>query len=252
MARRHTSKGPSRPIGPSDPDDALFANTFALSTWVQRQRQALILVGITVAAVVAGTLYYMSYRGDHLQRAALELERVQQGAAFGDTTTARTELAQYVRSFGNTPYGDEARLLLGELYLESGQADEAANVLAEAAEHLRTAGAPGGHVARESAGAAGAVGGGRAASATGRGPRGRLDFQVRDALEGAARLRTLQEDISGALDLYRRILDGIEEDAPERGVYEMRIGELRLQDRAGVVGVVTGIPPLSHKSLHCA
>ena len=232
MARSHTSKGPSRPIGPSDPDDALFANTFALSTWVQRQRQALILVGITVAAVVAGTLYYMSYRGDHLQRAALELERVQQGAAFGDTTTARTELAQYVRSFGNTPYGDEARLLLGELYLESGQADEAANVLAEAADISEPLGL---QVAMLLA---------KAQEQQGQleeaellllrvADRAELDFQVRDALEGAARLRTLQEDISGALDLYRRILDGIEEDAPERGVYEMRIGELRLKTEQG-------------------
>ena len=232
MARRHTSTGPARPIGPSDPDDALLANTFALSTWVQRQRQALILVAITVAAVVAGTLYYVSYRGDHLQRAALELERVQQGAAFGDTATARTELAQYVRSFGNTPYGDEARLLLGELYLESDQADEAANVLAEAAD------------ISEPLGLQVAVLLAKAQEQQGQldeaellllrvADRADLDFQVRDALEGAARLRTLQGDIPGALDLYRRILDGIEEGAPERGVYEMRIGELQLKTEQG-------------------
>ena len=57
-----------------------------------------------------------------------------QAAAFGDTATAKVELAQYVESFGNTVYGDEARLLLGQIYLESGQTDQAVTLLQDAAD----------------------------------------------------------------------------------------------------------------------
>ena len=232
MARRHTATRPARPRGPSDPDDVLLENTFVLSTWAQRNRQALLLIGVAVAAVVAGTLYYISYRGGHLQRAALELERVQQGAAFGDTTTARAELAQYVQSFGNTPYGDEARLLLGELYLESDQADQAAAVLADAAD------------VSEPLGLQVAVLLAKAHEEQGQlveaerlflrvADRAALDFLVRDALEGAARLRTLQGDLAGAVELYERIIDTIDEAAPERGIFEMRVAELRLKAEQG-------------------
>jgi len=175
-----------------------------------------------------GTLYYSNYRGAHLQRAALELERVQQGAAFGDMTTARAELAQYLVSFGNTPYGDEARLLLGELYLESDQAEQATTVLSDAAD------------VSEPLGLQVAVLLAKAHEEQGQldkaerlllrvADRADLDFQIRDALEGAARLRTLQGNLAGAVQLYERILDTIAEDAPERGLYEMRVGELRLK-----------------------
>jgi predicted negative regulator of RcsB-dependent stress response len=186
------------------------------------------LVALVVAAVMMGTFYYINYRGGHLQRAALELERVQQGATFGEATTAKAELAQYVESFGNTPYGDEARLLLGQLYLESDQADEAATVLADAAD------------VDEPLGLQVAVLLAKAHEEGGRleeaerlllrvADRADLDFQVYNALEGAARLRVLEGNLIGAIELYQRILAAIDEDAPERGIYEMRIGELRLK-----------------------
>jgi len=179
-----------------------------------------------------GTLYYISYRGGHLQRAALELERVYQGAAFGDTTTAKAELAQYVASFGNTPYGDEARILLGQLYLESGQADQAVGVLADASDVSEPLGLQAAVLLAKAHEEQGLLDEAerlllRVAD------RAALDFLIRDALEGAARLRTLRGDLAGAIQLYERILDTIEDDAPERGIYEMRAGELRLKTEQG-------------------
>jgi predicted negative regulator of RcsB-dependent stress response len=232
MARRHTSTRPVRPSGPSDPDDVFLENTLVLSTWAQRHRQYLVLIALAVAVGGIFSLYYINYRGGHLQLAAIELERVQQGAAFGDTTTAKAELAQYVESFGNTPYGDEARLLLGQLYLESEQADEAATVLADAAD------------VSEPLGLQVAVLLAKAHEERGQleeaerlllrvADRADLDFQVRDALEGAARLRVLDGNLTGAVELYQRILETIDEGAPERGIYEMRVRELRLKTEAG-------------------
>jgi len=63
--------------------------------------------------------------------------------------------------------------------------------------------------------------------------RADLDFQVRDALDGAARLRVLEGNFIGAVELYQRILETIDEDAPERGIYEMRVGEFRLKAEQG-------------------
>ena len=57
--------------------------------------------------------------------------------------------------------------------------------------------------------------------------RSELDFQVRDALASAARIRADQGDASGAIELYERVLSNMEESAAERGQFEMRIQELK-------------------------
>jgi tetratricopeptide (TPR) repeat protein len=57
--------------------------------------------------------------------------------------------------------------------------------------------------------------------------RSDLDFQVRDALAAAARIRTERGDAEGALELYDRVIESLEEGAPERGLFEMRIEEIR-------------------------
>ncbi len=57
--------------------------------------------------------------------------------------------------------------------------------------------------------------------------RSDLDFQVREALTAAARIRDGQGDRDGAIELYERAMSSLEENAPERGLYEMRIEELR-------------------------
>ena len=62
--------------------------------------------------------------------------------------------------------------------------------------------------------------------------RSDLDFQVRDALAAAARIRRTQGDPEGAVALYERLLDRLGEDDPQRGLYEMRIEEIRAATNA--------------------
>ena len=57
--------------------------------------------------------------------------------------------------------------------------------------------------------------------------RSELDFQVRDALASAARIRSAQGDNEGAIELYEQVLGELDDNAPERGQYEMRIQEIR-------------------------
>lgn len=231
MARRHTSNTRPRPSAPES-GDLFLEKTLAASSWAQNNRQTLVLVGIVVLAVLMGSLYYWNYRRQHLQQAAVELERVEQAAAFGDTATAKLELAQYVESFGNTVYGDEARLLLGQIYLESGQTDQAVTLLQDAADLSKPIGV---QVAILLGKAHEQKGDLKAAEeaylrVADRSP---LDFQIRAALEDAARLRAEQGNASGAAELYQRIIDKLTATAPERGSYEMRLQELKLKAAQG-------------------
>ena len=57
--------------------------------------------------------------------------------------------------------------------------------------------------------------------------RSDLDFQIRDALSAAARIRKDQGDVDGAITLYEQLLEDLEETDPQRGQYEMRITEMQ-------------------------
>ena len=232
MARRHTSTTPrSRSAVAADGDDVFVEKTLAFSGWAQQNRQGLILIGVAILAIVLGGLYYWNYRGTHLERAAVELERVEQGAAFGDTTTAKVELAQYVESYGNTPYGSEARLLLGQIYLESGQSDEAVKILEPGADLGEPMGIQIGVLLSKAYQQKNDLK--QAEDLLLRvADKAELDFQVRDALEEAARLRSQQGNNAGAIELYQRILDKLDKTAPERGVYELRLQELKEKGQA--------------------
>jgi hypothetical protein len=56
--------------------------------------------------------------------------------------------------------------------------------------------------------------------------RSELDFQVRDALAAAARIREQRGNDAGAAELYRRILANMDPNAQNRGLYEMRLAEV--------------------------
>lgn len=231
MARRPTSNTRLRSATP-EAGDAFLEKTLAVGSWAQNNRQAMILIGIAVVGVLMGSLYYWSYRRQHLERAGVELERVEQAAAFGDTATAKVELTQYIESFGNTVYGDEARLLLGQIYLTSGQTDQAVTLLEGAADLAKPIGV---QVAILLGKAHEQKGDLKAAEElflriADRSP---LDFQVRSALDDAARLRSKQGNAAGAVELYQRILDKLAKTAPERGGYEMRLQELKLKTQQG-------------------
>jgi hypothetical protein len=50
---------------------------------------------------------------------------------------------------------------------------------------------------------------------------------VRNALQSAARIRADNGDAAGAIELYERVLSDMEENDIDRGVFEMRIEELK-------------------------
>lgn len=227
MAQRHPAARRTAQHSKSEPDDVFVARVLHLGKWAEKNQQVVTVLVVVLAIAVAGLVYYRSYRRSLTEQAGQALEQIYQTVAMADVEGARTELGTFLERFGGTPYEAEARLLLGDLYLRDGSPQQAQAVLRPLGE------SPGEPLEFQAATllAAAYEQDGQPAEAErvylAIADRSDLDFQVRDALEAAARLRAERGDADGALELYQRALDGLEEGSPERGLYEMRIEELR-------------------------
>lgn len=210
-----------------DADDAFVVGVIEASNWAKANQQLMTVGAVVLALMIAGGFYYMNYRSQMNERAAESLETIHQSISINDTEGAKIDLATFLDQFGGTAYEGEARLVLGELYLESGDPQQALAVLEPIG---RTPGSP-----VEFQGAALLA---QAYEQESRwaeaeetylsiASRSDLDFQVRNALASAARIRSAQGDGEGAIELYERVLSDLDENAPERGQYEMRIQEIR-------------------------
>ena len=232
MARRHSIAQKPSSRAAADIDDVFLEKTIAASSWAQQNRQTLTFGGIVVAVVVLGGVYYLNYRKGHQERAAVELERVEQAVAVGDTATGKVELGRYIETFGNTPYADEARVLLSQLYLQSNQPDQAAQILEEASDPSEPLGRQAAMLLAKTREQQGQLDQAEALFLQ-VADKSSLDFERHEALEEAARIRTRRANLAGAAELYQRILDDLEENAPGRGVYEMRLEEIKALQKKG-------------------
>lgn len=228
MAQRHPKSRRTRKQSTDDGEDAFIASILDFSNWAKGNQQVLTVAGIVAVILVAGGLYYASYRSQLGEQATEQLETIYQSVAINDVEGAKVDLATFLDRFGGTPYEAEARLLLGELYLESGEPQQAMAVLdpigssPRAAIEFQAAFLLGGAYEQEERWAEAEATYLRIAD------RSAMDFQVRDALASAARIRADQLDNpQGAIELYQQVLAQLDENAPERGRYEMRIQEIR-------------------------
>jgi predicted negative regulator of RcsB-dependent stress response len=227
MSQRHPAARRTPQHSSDQPDDVFVARVLHTTKWAESNQQVITVLAVVLAIAVAGLLYYRSYRQGLGVQAAQQLEVIYQTVAMADVEGARTELATFLERFGGTPYEAEARLLLGDLYLRDGSPQQAQAVLEP------MGASPGAPLEFQAAAllAAAYEQDGQVAEAEqvylAIANRSDLDFQVRDALEAAARLREQRGDSQGALELYERVLAELEEGSPERGLYEMRIEEIR-------------------------
>ena len=237
MAKRHptSTRTPSDDRG-ADADDVFVAKVVEYSTWARRNTQTLILAGLALVVIVAGVVYYSSFRQERDLQAIRQLEQIHATVNFGDPETAKAELSQFIESFGGTAYATEARLLLAELHLRSDQPQMALRTLEEADVSLREP--LGAEILHLEAQAQEAAGDHQSAVATllEVADDARLEFQRIEALSDAARIQQQTGDAAGAADLYGRILDLLEETDPRRGVFEMRRAEAQAIARVGAQG----------------
>ncbi len=207
-------------------EDVFVEKVLSLSAWTKANSQLLIMAGVVIVVLVAGGVYYANYRGSVEEQAVTQLEQVQQTAAFGEREAAKATLYEYIDRFDGTVYAVEARLILGQLLLETDAPEEAMEVLSPGVQTMD----------REPLGIQAAFLMAAAYEETGRGEdaerlylriadSAELSFQIREALAGAARVRGATGDWAGAADLYRDLLATLETTDPERDYWEMKLAE---------------------------
>lgn len=228
MAQRHPRSNPhsSRTANP-DEDDLFVAKTLEFSGWVRQNSQTLLLFGVVLAVLVAGTVYLVNQRSARAIAAATELEQVTQLIGTGglDREAGKAELGRFVERFEGTAFAAEGRLILAQFHLEDGEADQALTVLEGAPSDLQ-----------DGLGFQSTFLRARALEQAGRLDEAQslyvriandapMTFQEVDALEDAARLSLAVGDVAQALDLYDRLIELAPEGSQPRAVYEMRRAE---------------------------
>ena len=227
MSKRKHPSTRRAPQTPHDQGDAFVAGVIDFSEWARTHRQALTLIGVAVTLLVAGGIYYVNFQRSLTIQAVNRLEEIHQTISLSAFEDAKAQLSTFLDSFEGTDQAREAVILLGRLHLESGDAPVAISVLEGADLGFRD---PIGIQANSLLA--------RAYEIQGRWPeaedtylevadRAEFDFQIRTALNSAARARRRQQDLAGAAELYGRILEIFEDDDPDKGLYELRLAEVR-------------------------
>lgn len=227
MSKRKHPSTRRAPQTPHDQDDAFVAGVIDFSEWARTHRQALTLMAVAVLLLLAGGIYYVNFQRSLTIQAVNRLEAIHQTISISAFEDAKAQLSSFLDSFEGTDQAREAVILLGRLHLESGDAPVAISVLERADLGFGDPiGVQGNSLLA------------RAYENQGRWPeaestylevadRADFDFQIRAALANAARARRRQQNFDGAAELYERILATFEENDPGKGLYELRLAEVR-------------------------
>lgn len=231
MTKRHPSR--KRPKRGDHPDDVFVTKTLAFGDWARENSGTLIVAIAVLGVLLWGIVYYAGYQEDLHAQASQELEAIHQTIGMGDREAAKQELGRFLERYGETDLATEARILLAEQYLRTGEPAQAISTLEPAAGSLDTPlGVQAGFLlasAHEEAGQPDSAEELYLRLAE----RADLQFQTREALSDAARIRTSQGELEGAAELYRRILDTFEEGEQGRSLYQMRLAEVEASMATG-------------------
>ena len=228
---RKPGTGPERPVNPAEQEDIFVARTLEAAGWAQRNRPILTAAVVIVGLGVAALVYYGRYRNTFETTAAEQLEQLQQRLVQGDGEAAEADLELFLERFAGTTFADEARLTLGELLATEGDHQGAAGILEPLAGDV---GSPlGAQAAVLLAAVAEDMGDIQLAEGLydRLADRARLSFQRRDALADAARLRRERGDYAGALEIYDRLLEEMDENSVERDRIAMWRSEVATRAR---------------------
>lgn len=213
---RKPGTGPSRPVNPAEQEDIFVAKTLEAAGWAQRNRPILTAAVVIVGLGVASMVYYARHRTTLNIAAAGQLEELQMRLEQGDVVAVRADLELFLERFGSTDFSDEARLTLGQILAAEGDHQGAADILEPLAGDVRSP--LGAQAAVLLAAVAEDMGDVQVAEGLYErlADRARLGFQRWDALADAARLRRERGDYAGALEIYDRLLEEMEEGSLDR------------------------------------
>ncbi len=224
--RRPTDSPNEQAVDPLAREDRFLVSVVNLSTWIRKNRDLAMIGSICCVLGILALMYYWNFKTDQVNQAATRLQAIHETVSISALEDAKSQLSTFIDRFSGTDQATEAVVLLGRLHLEAGDFLVAISVLEGANLSMDT---PSGVQANSLLA--------RAFESQGRWPDAEtqylkvasgseLEFEVREALEGAARARVRQRDFGGAVALYEQILEGLEDVDPRKGSYSARIAEI--------------------------
>lgn len=213
----------------AEPDDAVLARALQISEWARKNIVLVTSVAAIVVVLVGGLLWYRADRERRLEDAAIAFLPVEQAVLSGEETIAARELQLFIQRHGDTPYGDEARVLLAQVHLRGGRPVDAIEAVRPVVARLQRS-AVGPQAALLMAAAQEGAGQTEAAIQTYLqvAESAETPFRQEEGLVGAAILREQSGDFAGAAELYRRLAE-MNEGTPDQAMYEMRVAEAEAQ-----------------------
>jgi predicted negative regulator of RcsB-dependent stress response len=225
MARHPSARRLPREQG--DPDDVFVTRVLEATAWAKANARALVIGGAALLVLVVGALWYVQSQRTLREQASAQINEVRQSVLSGNRMLAIRDLETFLNRFGGAPAANEARLMLGQLYLEEGRVQEAKDAVSRLARSPGDAmGAPAAFLLAAAHEAANEPQDAEQVYLR-IGERGRFDYQRREALDHAAQIRVRQGNPAGAAELYERLIAMTPEELPERSVFEMRLAEVR-------------------------
>lgn len=223
MSKKHPGAGRVR--RERHEEDVFVESVLEGGVWAKTHGRTLLYAGIAAFIVIAVAIYYRNFKETSKVRAEEELGAVRSTVVSGNKQLAVTDLQKFIAKYGSTPAAEEARTMLAQTYLSLNQPQQAVDAIQPIADDIKEGAAP----AFLLAGAYEALKQPDKAEQTYLSIAGkaRFGFEKREALERAAGIRLEKGNAAGAIELYNQALETLDEDSPERSVYEMRIAEIR-------------------------
>lgn len=217
---------PRAPKHRVEPDDIVLARALEFSNWARANVRLVVGGALVVLVVIVGLMWWRADRAARMERAAMEFLQLEQAVGSGNPELAARDLEQFTQRFAGTDYAREATVMLGSLYLQTGQpaaAIEAVDDLAArpGSSMLATQAAMIHAAAQHAAGQTDAA----IATYLRVAEDAELPYQRIEALASAARLRAEAGDHAGAAELYARAVELSEVGSADRTLYDMRRAE---------------------------
>ncbi len=228
MARHSTV----RQRTPAVEEDTFVSGVLEATDWTRRHGRIILGAIVAIVVIIAGVMYYRSYRSALEAKAAGDLDCIRAIAASGNIPLATRQLTQFVAKYSGTHAGDEGRVMLAQSMLDQGNAKGAIPIVDPLASDMND---PLGPTAALLLGAAYEASNdySKAIATYARiGDKAPYEFQRREALEDVARLKLQHNDAAGAAAVYTQILGAIPDTATGRSVYEMRLAQAQAQAEA--------------------
>lgn len=211
------------------PDDAMAMRAAALSAWAKKNARIIIAVSVVAVVLVGGLLIWKYNQAQRRAAAAEALLSLRANPTIG-TAAGGAQLQGFIRSYRGTPEADEARLMLAEQRLNTGNPRGAVSELTQVA----NSGSPLAAQAGMMLGSAYAQAGDRPAAIRAYesvAEKTRLKYQRIEALGQAALQHELAGNYKAAVAAYDRALAEVEPNSPQAAEVEMRRTEA--QAKAG-------------------